>query len=67
MIPDIDVWRAALLLLKRHGSDAAIIAAQRADECLESGDVEGQQVWKAIVDAILELLRHRPAEGERVN
>jgi hypothetical protein len=25
-------------------------------ECL-SGDMEGQQVWKAIVDAILELLR----------
>jgi len=58
---------AALLLLKRHGSDAAIVAAQRADECLESGDVEGQRIWKGIVEAILELLRGKPDEGERVN
>jgi hypothetical protein len=67
MIPDIDTWRAALLLLKRHGSDAALVAAQRADECLAEGDNEGQRVWKAIVDAILELLRHTPDESERVN
>jgi hypothetical protein len=67
MIADIDVWRAAILLLKRHGPDAAIIAAQRADECLESGDVEGERVWKGIVEAILELLKDTPAEGERVN
>jgi hypothetical protein len=67
MIPDIDIWRAAILLLKRHRTDAAIVAAQRADECLAGGDIEGQQIWKAIVDAILELLRHAPDEGERVN
>jgi hypothetical protein len=67
MIPDIDTWRAALLLLKQHGHDAAIVAAQRADECLTEGDIEGQRIWKAIVDAILELLRQAPDEGERVN
>jgi coenzyme F420-reducing hydrogenase delta subunit len=67
MIADIDVWRAALLLLKRHGSDAAIVAAQRADECLAVGDIEGQAIWKRIVEAILELLRDRLEEAERVN
>ena len=67
MIPDIDIWRAAILLLKRHRTDAAIVAAQRADECLAAGDTDGQRIWKGIVDAILELLRHRLDEGERVN
>ncbi len=56
-IVDIDIWRAVNLLVQRHGRDAAIVAAQRADECLASGDVEGQAVWKRIVEAILELLR----------
>jgi hypothetical protein len=53
--------------VKRHGRDAAVVTAQRADECLAAGDVEGQLIWKHIVDAILELLRDKPEEGERVN
>jgi hypothetical protein len=56
-IADIDVWRAADLLVKRHGEDAAIHAAQRADELLAEGDVGGQIVWKRIVMAVCELQR----------
>jgi hypothetical protein len=67
MIPDIDMWRAANLLVKRHGHDAAVVAAQRADECLSAGDTEGQRIWKRIVEAIVELLRSEPDEGEPVN
>jgi hypothetical protein len=66
-IADIDVWRAADLLIKRHGEDAAIVAAQRADELLEVGDVEGQIVFKRIVEAINELQRQKPEPGEAVN
>jgi hypothetical protein len=40
-IPEIDTWRAANLLVNRHGRDAAIVAAQRADECFAAGDMEG--------------------------
>ena len=40
-VSDLDVWRAANLLLKRHGRDAANVAAQRADEHLAQGDVDG--------------------------
>jgi hypothetical protein len=45
------------LLDKRVGDAVtiAIVAAQRADECLAEGDVEGQQIWKATVDAILSV------------
>ncbi len=66
-VPDIDMWRAADLLVKRHGKDAAIVAAQRADECLAAGDAEGQRIWKRILEAVLELLKDTPDEGERVN
>jgi hypothetical protein len=41
---DIDIWRAANILIKSHGEDAALVAAQRADELLAEGDVEGERV-----------------------
>jgi hypothetical protein len=66
-VADVDIWRAAHLMMKRHGEDAAIVAAQRADEMLAQGDLEGQTVWKRIVVAIDELNRRRPAPGETVN
>jgi hypothetical protein len=31
MVPDLDIWRAANLLVQQHGEDAEIVAAQRAD------------------------------------
>jgi hypothetical protein len=64
---DIDIWRAADLLIKRHGEDAAIHAAQRADELPAEGDIEGQIVFKRIVEAINELQRQKREPGEAVN
>ena len=55
MNEDIDIWRAAHLPVKRHGADAAMVAAQRADELLAQGDVDGQSIWKRIVIAVREL------------
>ncbi len=40
-----------------HGQDAPIHAAMRADELLESGDLDGCAVWKKIVKAGQESLR----------
>jgi hypothetical protein len=48
MISDLDIWRAANLLIQRHGEDAEIEAAKRADQMLERGDLDGQMVWKRI-------------------
>ena len=67
MIADIDVWRAATLLVRQHGFDALLVAAQRADDLLAQGDLEGQSIWKKIVEAIRELQRTTPSDGERVN
>ncbi len=35
MIPDLDIYRSAQVLVKRHGQDAPIEAAMRADATLE--------------------------------
>jgi hypothetical protein len=67
MTLDIDVWRVANVLVKQHGEDAAIIAAQRADTLLAEGDVEGQRVFREIVKAINELQRVEPNADEKVN
>ncbi len=62
MIPDLDIYRAANLLVKRHGPDAPIHAAMRADAMLDKGDLGGAAVWKRIVKAVEELLsKERPA------
>ena len=59
MTGDIDIWRAAKLLVDRHGDEAPVHAAMRADELLAEGDVDGQRIWKRILGAIEELLRGR--------
>ncbi len=41
MIPDLDIYRSAQVLVKRYGADAPIHAAMRADELLEAGDLDG--------------------------
>ena len=55
MIPDLDIWRAANLLIRQHGEDAELEAAKRADLMLERGDLDGQSLWRRIRRAIVEL------------
>ena len=57
MIPDLDIYRSAQVLVKRHGQDAPIHAAMRADELLEAGDLDGYAVFRRVVKAVEELLR----------
>ncbi len=62
MIPDLDIYRSANVLVTRHGADAPIHAAMRADAMLDKGDLDGYAVWKGIVKAAEELLsKERPA------
>jgi len=48
VIPELVIWRAANLLIRQHGEDAEIVAAQRADRMLDRNDHEGQRVWLRI-------------------
>ena len=55
MISEIDIYRAANLVIERHGADAVIEAARMIDRMLELGDPEGRLVWKRIEGAIEQL------------
>ena len=59
MIVDIDVWRSAHLLMKQR-DEPEFYAAQRADELLAAGDVEGQRVWRRIGMATGNLSERKP-------
>ena len=67
MTPDLDIYRSAQVLVKRHGQDAPIHAAMRADELLDKGDLDGYAVWKRILRAVEELQGTAPKPGEAVH
>ena len=50
MIDDVDVWRAAGLLIKRHGDDAGVVAAQRPG-LIESRQLQQMEDIVTMVDA----------------
>jgi hypothetical protein len=51
VIPEIDIWRAANLMLKRYGEKALKESAARADELAAGGDYNGAAIWRRITDA----------------
>jgi len=46
VISAFDIYRAANLLIERHGADALIEAARMIDRMLDHGDPEGQRFDK---------------------
>ena len=62
MLNDPDIVGAARLLIVRHGEDASIWAAERADEDLAREDIAGATMWHAIGRTIEELRRVRRAD-----
>ena len=67
MFSDLEIYRAAQATISRYGDDAALHAAQRADELLAAGDMEGRRVWHRIERAIEELRKTAPGDGEGVH
>jgi hypothetical protein len=48
VISDLDIWRAATLLIRKHAADAELEAARLADLMLDRGDDEGWRVCQRI-------------------
>ena len=68
MIPDLDIYRSAHLLIKQRGTlEAEIEAVQRADELLAAGDMDGRGVWLRVVEAVKELSEAGPAPDGTVH
>jgi hypothetical protein len=55
VIPEIDIWRAATLMLKRYGEKALEQSSTRADELAAEGDHDGAVTWRRIADAVVQL------------
>jgi hypothetical protein len=60
VIPEIDIWRVAFLMLKRYGDEADIEGAIRAEELTEQRDHNGAAVWLRVTDAIGQLANTTP-------
>ena len=60
MIPEIDIWRVANLMLKRYGDRAEEESAIRTQELALNGDSAGAAVWRRVTDAIGQLLNVTP-------
>ena len=67
MISDLDLWRAAQVMVKGYGDGAATEAAKRADGFLDQGNIDGKRIWMRIMQVIGELQRERPRDGEAVH
>ena len=61
VIPEIDIWRVANLMLKRYGDMALAESACRADELAADGDDAGVAVWRRVTEAIGQLANTTPS------
>ena len=61
MIPEIDIWRVANLMLDRFGNEAAAESARRAEELAADGDLAGVAVWLRVLDAVRQLAKTTPS------
>jgi hypothetical protein len=60
VISELEIWRAANLLLKRYGDKAGTEGMARADALATAGDREGEAVWRRITQAVLQLENKTP-------
>lgn len=60
MIDDREIWACANLLLQQHGENAWFVVAQRADELLAQGELEGQRTFLRILARIRALEASAP-------
>jgi hypothetical protein len=60
VIPEIDIWRVASLMLKRYGDRARHESARHAAELWAAGDATGEEIWLRISDVIGQLANTTP-------
>jgi hypothetical protein len=67
MNPEAAIWRAALVVVRRHGPDATLAVAAYAQQFIEDGDITAAAACERVLSAIKLLQATAPAEGERVH
>jgi len=52
MIPDIDIYRSATVIMDQYGDGALLEAMNRVEKYRRIGNDHGMDVWRRIADAI---------------
>ena len=60
MITEIDIWRAAQLMLRWYGDMAQEESIRRVDELSAAADFTGVAIWLRIIEAIDQLANITP-------
>ena len=60
MLPDIEIYRTANVLVSLYDDDAPAIAQERIEALAYGRDTEGVAVWRRISRAIKDLRRMKP-------
>ena len=55
VIPEIDIWRVAVLMVNRYAEAAEAKADRCADEAETEGDRAGAAIWRRVTVAIERL------------
>ena len=61
MMTEIDIWRAAYLMLWWYGDTAQEESARRADELAADGNSAGEASWRRIINVIGQLTNTTPS------
>lgn len=61
MTPERHIWACASTLMEQHGDNAWFHASQRADELLLAGDLDGNAMFRAILNRITDLENLTPS------
>jgi hypothetical protein len=67
MSSERQIWEAAMLLVRRHGEEAADVAGREAKKHGTNADRLTYVVWCWIARATAELIKAEPGEDERVH
>jgi hypothetical protein len=67
VIPERDVYKIAILMVRKHGLLAMAYADMQADQMQNEGDTARFDTWRRILMATEELLASRPPQGARVH
>lgn len=60
VIPEIDIWRTAALMLRRYEDKALEQSHTRIDELAADGDHDGADTWRRITTAVEQLINTTP-------
>jgi hypothetical protein len=55
VIREIEIWRAAVLMVNRYADEAEANSFQRAEELAAEGDHAGAAIWRRVTVAIEQL------------